>query len=224
MADTSPAGASDHFLTVSLAVQRLREAARQRDPASGLSAMKTLLPTGASDLCRFLAMMAKTAHEQGLQQGGGGPQVRVPRASRASRVVGPGIISRLLPLPELLATVFTHLTNQDVFVLSGVSKACHTAANEPSTWRSRLLLLNLRKKKSVTETGTLLQAVRSISKRQEASLWRHVQGLVLPEGLRGCSKYMPGAIHKMTPNIRVLDLQDFAANSSLLEAILEAFA
>ena len=55
MSEASRDGDPDHFLTVSLALQRLRDAAREADSEKGLEAMKTLLPIGGSDLVRFLA-------------------------------------------------------------------------------------------------------------------------------------------------------------------------
>ena len=83
-----------------------------------------------------------------------------------------------------------------------------------------MLVLNLRKNKEITETYTLQKALESISKRQGASLWRYVRGIVLPSGLRGFSKYLPSTIHALLPNIRLLDLGTFSANEALLVAIL----
>eukprot|EP00439_Symbiodinium_sp_Y106_P023927 s2608_g2.t3 len=225
MSEASRDGDPDHFLTVSLALQRLRDAAREADSEKGLEAMKTLLPIGGSDLVRFLAKVANTGYAQlpqsRLRLGGGSKSPR-GSGSRDSGpgFRGPGIVSKLLQQFDLLLNVFAALKDREIFTFSAVSKLCHVSANQPTTWRCRMLVLNLRKNKEITETYTLQKALESISKRQGASLWRYVRGIVLPSGLRGFSKYLPSTIHALLPNIRLLDLGTFSANEALLVAIL----
>ena len=227
MSEASRAGDPDHFLTVSLALQRLRDAAQKADSEKGLEALKTLLPIGGPDLVHFLAKVTNTGYAQlpHRLRLGGGP--KSPRGS-GSRDLGPsfrgpGILSKLLQTFDLLLNVLGAMTDREIFSFSAVSKLCHVSANQPTTWRRRLLVLNLKKNKEVTETHTLQKAIESISKRQEASLWRYVRGIVLPSGLRGFSKYLPATIHGLLPNIRLLDLGSFSANEALLVAILAEF-
>ncbi|CAE7229031.1 unnamed protein product [Symbiodinium sp. CCMP2592] len=224
MSEASRAGDPDHFLTVSLALQRLRDAAREVDSEKGLEAMKTLLPIGGPDLVRFLAKVVNTGYaelpQSRLRLGGGSKSPRGSGRRDSPGFRGPSIVSKLLQQFDLLLNVFAALKDREIFTFSAVSKLCHVSANQPTTWRCRMLVLNLTKNKEVTETATLQKAIESISKRQGASIWRYVQGIVLPSGLRGFSKYLPATIHALLPNIRLLDLGTFSANEALLVSIL----